>query len=164
MAKTSTERGRVLPPEDHRFLKGKSGNPRGRPKGAVSLKQLTRKFAHKKVSTPIDGNLQNADRLQITILMARAIAAQGKPTAARLLAELRAQIAQPEPDRGGGFVVVPEDLTTEEWMAQGEARNAHRVEPGTAINIEAEEFQKAARGEPTEYGQALLAFHRKYRG
>ncbi len=30
--------GRTPPPPEHRFLKGTSGNKRGRPKGAVSLK------------------------------------------------------------------------------------------------------------------------------
>lgn len=63
-----------------------------------------------------------------------------------------------------GFLLVPEPLTPEEFYAEEEARNANRVEPGTAINIEAEEFPKAVRGEPTAYGEALLKFHRKNRG
>ncbi len=162
MAKMSTDRS--PPPEEHRFLKGKSGNPRGRPKGAVSLKQLTRKFARRQDSIRIDGESQKCSRLEITILMARALAAQGKPTAVRLVAELRARIAPPQPVAGTGFLVVPEELTMEEYIAEMEEQNRNAVEPGTAINLAAEEFQKAARGEPTEYGEALLAFHRKYHG
>ena len=48
-------------------------------------------------------------------------------------------------------------------MAEEEARNAGKVEPGTEINIESEEFMKAVRGEPSPLGEALLSFHKKYR-
>lgn len=128
------------------------------------MTRLTRKFAHTQDSLRIGGDLEKRSRLEITILMARALAAQGKPTAVRLVAQLRAGIAQPEPAEGTGFLVVPEELTMEELIAEIEGQNKNAVEPGTAINLQAEEFQKAARGEPSEYGDALLAFHRKYHG
>ena len=68
----------------------------------------------------------------------------------------------PEPVKGGGFLLVPESLTVEEFMAEVEARNAEAVEPGTEVNVEVEEFLKAVRGESSALGEALIAFHRKY--
>jgi hypothetical protein len=41
-------------------------------------------------------------------------------------------------------------------------RTAHTLEPGTFVDVRAEEFLKAARGEPSPLGEALLAFHKKY--
>ncbi|WP_354129831.1 hypothetical protein [Bradyrhizobium sp. RT3b] len=57
-----------------------------------------------------------------------------------------------------------EILSEPDWIAREEQRNKDKVEPGSAINLEAEEFIKAARGEPTVYGEALLEYYRKYRG
>jgi hypothetical protein len=167
MAKNSTDgasaAGRVPPPAATRFAKGRSGNPRGRPNG-VSIKRLTQKIALKKQVVTTDGKPQKFNRLEIAILKAQALAAMGKPAAAQLISELRVQTGSGEPERDSGVLLVPEQLTMEAFIAEEEARNATKVEPGTAIDIEAEEFQKAVRGEPTVYGEALLAFHRKYRG
>jgi hypothetical protein len=66
--------------------------------------------------------------------------------------------------KGGGFLLVPESRTVEEFMAEEEARNAEAVEPGTEVNVEVEEFLKAARGEPSPLGEALIAFRRKNGG
>jgi hypothetical protein len=45
-------------------------------------------------------------------------------------------------------------------VARAEARNATAVEPGTQVNVRSEEFCKAAQGEPSPLGDALLAFHK----
>jgi hypothetical protein len=86
----------------------------------------------------------------------------GHAGAAAVVRDLLNVMAEPEPD-AGGFLLAPEALTPEEWIARAEARNATAVEPGTEVNVETEEFLKAARGEPSPLGEALLAFHRKYR-
>ena len=159
---TSAE-GRTPPPPEKRFPKGRSGNPAGRPKGAISLSLLTRKVALKKHRVPIDGKTRRITLLELLIFKARAMAASGHPGAAAQINWLRAQIAQSDADLAiGGFLLAPAPLTLEDFIAKEEARNAGKVEPGTEIDVESEEFLKAVRREPSPLGEALQAFHKKY--
>ena len=155
--------GRVPPPEEYRIPKGKSGNYKGRPRGSVNLVALTRKVANTKHRVVIDGAPQRRSSLELVILKIQAMALAGHAGAAALMADLWELAAEPAPGEGG-FLLVPQTVTMEEWMADAEARYANAVEPGTQVNVKAEEFLKAARGEPSPLGEALLAFHKKYRG
>jgi hypothetical protein len=100
--------------------------------------------------------------LELVILKIQALALMGNPGAAALMKDVWGLTVGPEPVKGGGFLLVPESRTVEEFMAEEEARNAEAVEPGTEVNVEVEEFLKAARGEPSSLGEALIAFRRKY--
>lgn len=168
MAKTSfrgaSAPGRVPPPAIKRFAKGTSGNPRGRPRGAVSLDAITRKFALRGESISIGGKRQRLSRLEIALQVLRAQAADGKPTAIRLVDELRSHVLARRSERPeGGLLLVPAQCSFEEFIAQEQARTKDAPMPGgAAIDLEAEEFQKAVSGEASVYGAALLAFHRKY--
>ncbi|MGY4513633.1 DUF5681 domain-containing protein [Bradyrhizobium sp. USDA 3650] len=153
---------RRLPPQASQFKKGQSGNPAGRPKGAVSPTVITRKFALKKVPVTIRSKRQLMTRLDVAFLKLKALAADGSATAAEELSKLRARITPNATDQARAYLVVPEPISMEEFIAREEERNRDKVEPSSAINLDAEEFIKAARGEPTIYGQALLAYHRKY--
>ena len=156
--------GRTPPPPENRFPKGRSGNPAGRPKGSISLDRITRKVALQKHLVPIEGKPSKLTALELLIFKLNGMAASGHPGAAALINWLRFETALSEPDTArGGFLVLPEIPTHEEFMAEEEARNAGKVEPGTEINIENEEFMKAVRGEPSPLGEALLSFHKKYR-
>ena len=155
--------GRLPPPEEYRIPKGKSGNYKGRPRGSVSLTKLTRKVANTKYRAVIDGVSQRRTLLELVILKIQALALTGNPGAAALIKDVWGLTVGPEPVKGGGFLLVPESLTVEEFMAEVEARNAEAVEPGTKVNVEVEEFLKAVRGEPSSLGEALIAFRRKYR-
>lgn len=156
--------GRKPPPATRRFKKGRSGNPAGRPKGAVSVSAITRKFASKRLSYEQAGRRQRLTRLDIVLRQLVALAASGSPAASEALHKLRTKLAPREPDAKAGVLLVPEILSEEEWIAREEKRNKDKIEPGSAINLDAEEFTKAVRGEPTVYGRALLAHYQKYRG
>lgn len=133
MSTESNDSGRKPPPEKHRYRKGRSGNPRGRPKGAISTKLLTRKVALKQVRREVNGRVQRLTLLECVILTTRAMAMEGHAGAAAMVDDLRSQMQPPEPEQEGGFLLVPETLTPEESWAQIERYNAaHPHEPGTA--------------------------------
>ena len=83
-------------------------------------------------------------------------------------------------NRPGGFLVVPETLTQEEWMAQAEKHNATARDPSLPREPDAEteaaaavaemkrklvlaEVEKARQGLPSPLGHAMLAYERKWR-
>jgi hypothetical protein len=116
----------------------------------------------KKQVVKIGGKREKLSRLEILVLKLTALAASGKPAAARLVHELRNSTLPKEPERRFGVLIVPPETTMEAFMAEQEELNKHRVEPGTEVNIEHEEYMKAVRGEPSPLGEALLAFRRKW--
>jgi hypothetical protein len=156
-------KGRTAPPPESQFRKGQSGNPAGRPKGSISINGLTRKVAQKKHRVFIEGKPRRVTTLDLLILKTQAMAASGHVAAARLMNWVRSE-TQPSDEEiaEGGFLLVPEVMTAEEFIAKEEARTSQMVEPGTEINIATEEFLKACRGEPSPLGEALCAFHKKY--
>jgi hypothetical protein len=154
--------GRVPPPEEYRIPKGKSGNYKGRPRGSVSRSKLIRKVANTTHRVAIDGISQRRTLLELLILKIQAMALNGNAGAASLMNDLFGLAIPPDPPEGCGFLVVPAPLSLEEFMAQENARNAGAREPGTYVNVKAEEFEKAARGEPSPLGEALHAFGVKF--
>lgn len=45
----------AIPPEEHKFKPGQSGNPNGRPKGARSLSTILREMLEEEIDVNIDG-------------------------------------------------------------------------------------------------------------
>lgn len=154
--------GRKLPPVERQFLKGTSGNKKGRPKGSVDLKKLTRKVAQKKHAVKVDGKIVRKTLLQLVIESATREAAAGVPAMVTLIGQIRAKVSPTQDEQKVGLLLVPADLSPEEFIAQEEARNANAQEPGTYVNHKAEEFIKAAKGIDSPLGEALLAFHRRW--
>jgi hypothetical protein len=155
--------GRIPPPAEKRFLKGRSGNLAGRPKGSIGRSRITRKVMRKKHSVHVQGKLRRLTTLELLILKAQAMAASGHPGAASLINWLRSEIEPPELDSAeGGFALVPAAVTPEEFEAQAAAGNAGKLEPGTFVDVKSEEYMKAVRGEPSPLGEALRAFNKKY--
>ena len=152
--------GRTPPPPEHRFLKGTSGNKRGRPKGSVSLKKITRKVALRKHRLGPEGPAKTLLQLVIEAMIRGA--ASGVPSMVALINEIRAKIHPQGEKQQGGFLVVPEILSAEEWIAQAEAHNAVAENPETYVDHKSEEFCKAVKGIPTPLGEAILAYHRRW--
>ena len=154
--------GRMPPPVEHRFLKGSCGNKRGRPKGSIDLKKLTRKVALKKHRVVVNGRSVRKTLLQLVIESVIRGAASGAPSMVSLHNEIRARV-RPGEKQPGGLLVVPEGLSTEEFIAKEEARNADAQDPTTYVNHKGEQFCKAVTGIKTPLGEAILASHRRWR-
>src|ERR1700724_47884 len=116
--KPQTGPGRMPPPVEHRFLKGSSGNKRGRPKGSIDLKKLTRKVALKKHRIVINGRPVRKTLLQLVIETVIRGAASGAPSMVSLHNGIRAKVRPMEEKQQGGLLVVPEGLSTEELIAK----------------------------------------------
>ena len=132
MSTYETESGKKPPPVAQRFKRGQSGNLRGRPKGAISKKVLTKKVALTRIPRDVNGKKHYITVLGAVTLTLRTMAMEGHAGAAAIIDDLVARMQPPAPENGGGFLVVPETLTDEECMAQMERHNAaHPHEPGT---------------------------------
>jgi Family of unknown function (DUF5681) len=82
------------PPKHSRFKKGRSGNPRGRPKPdqkQVAVGVLFRKVAYERVRIEVDGFTVMVPRWQLYLRQIYAMALSGNHSAARLLEQLRRQ-------------------------------------------------------------------------
>ncbi len=100
--------------------------------------------------------------LQLVIESTTAAAATGVPAMVTLIGQIRAKVSPTEDKQKGGFLIVPAEVSLEEFIAEEEARNANKREPGTYVDHKAEEFTNAAKGIPSPLGEALLAFHRRW--
>ena len=152
--------GRTPPPIEHRFLKGTSGNKRGRPKGAVSLKKLTRKVALRNHRLGPEGPAKPLLQLVIEAMIRGA--ASGIPSMVAINNEIRAKIHPQQEKLPGGLLVVPAVMTPAEFIEAMEKVSPDARDPSTYVNHKAEEFCKAVAGIPTRLGEAILASHKRW--
>lgn len=80
--------GYGVPPLEHQFKPGQSGNPKGRPKGVVNFKKLIVKHAAKKVTVLEGGIEKKMTMLDLTLAAMFTKSAKGDVAAARLVTSL----------------------------------------------------------------------------
>jgi hypothetical protein len=136
--------GRKPPPIEYRFLKGESGNPRGRPRGSISFSKVAQKVALKKVQISYGERKIRQAVLGHVLEVLKREAARGVPSMITELARIHAKLTPAAEEQRGGVLLVPETLTLEEWTAQAEKRNATARDPSLPWEPDSEAEAMAA--------------------
>lgn len=121
------------PPAKHQFKKGKSGNPRGRPKKVVPLIQTNDRLIMQRLDAEtieIDGVYKSKREVELRILQAKAL--KGDLRAMRMLDQKRTALRLDQPAPRGGVLVVPKTPTNEEWKERAARNQAKFREPNYA--------------------------------
>jgi hypothetical protein len=105
------------PPKATRFKPGRSGNPRGRPKGAKGHKQIVEEIAGEMHNVMEGDTMRRYSTLELILLSLRNRAAAADVRAFKAYTDLHARFGPQEPETRGGCIVVPEVVTEEEWEA-----------------------------------------------
>jgi hypothetical protein len=91
------EVGYGRPPREHQFKKGKSGNPKGRPKGTKGFATLVRENLAKTVQVKLDGKTQTVSIGEAILMRTRDAVSGGKRAAEQGL-KLMERYGPVEPD------------------------------------------------------------------
>jgi hypothetical protein len=81
------------PPKSGQFQKGKSGNPKGRPKGTPDLKTILRKLLSAQVTITENGRKKRVSTLTATVMRLNEKALKGDMRAIEKLLSLAAEMA-----------------------------------------------------------------------
>ena len=123
--KTANDNGKIAaglatvgygkPPMHSQFQKGKSGNPKGRPKGSQNLGSLLQATFDHKLTTTVNGKPTKMPLIQALITKLVATALNGNHAAMKLAFDLYNGSHPPVNDNqslttGSSFELTPEDL------------------------------------------------------
>lgn len=115
--------GYKAPPEAHQYKKGKSGNPRGRPKGAKGKRQIAEKVLLEKHEVVEGDRKVQRTTLELILLTLRNKSFEGSNRAFKDLEKLAAKYDPQPQTKRPGLLVVPGRLTMESWRNLFEAKN-----------------------------------------
>ena len=107
------------PPKASRFKPGQSGNPRGRPKGAVGFKATLERVVLQEHHIFERGRRRRRTFLELLLIVLRDEAVAGKPKATALFHELVQRFGPPEAPEGC-YIFMPEPPSAEEQEAEAE--------------------------------------------
>jgi hypothetical protein len=111
--------GNRRPPVAHRFKKGQSGNPSGRPKGAKSEKVVFLEIAKRKVRIREGGKVKYLTQLEVMLQAMALKAMKGDSKAADTFHKIGKSLGvfdpnPPEPGRHG-VIILPATMSPEDW-------------------------------------------------
>ena len=112
------------PPKHSRFKPGETGNPKGRPVGVKSRKKIVEQIANEMHWVVDGGERRQRSTLALVLLSLRNRSVEGNVRAFRAFHDYLAKYGPQEPINSGGYLIVPEVPTVEEWTAQEKARLA----------------------------------------
>ena len=107
--------GFKAPPKENQFKKGKSGNPKGRPKGAQGRASVARKVLWEQHVVSENDRTVTRSTIELILLTLRQLAFAGNNRAFKLMDKLAAEYDPQKPKKSAGRLVVPGRLTPESW-------------------------------------------------
>lgn len=127
-AEPKSDVGYCKPPKDSQFGP-ESGNPRGRPPGSKNRKTIVKEVASEMHQIE-EGNKQVwRSTFELVLLSIRNLSLEGSNKAFRFYHKLLTKYEPQEIENSGGYLVAPETLTSEEWIAKAEADNMKKIKP-----------------------------------
>ena len=111
------------PPKEHQFKPGRSGNPKGRPKGVKNLTTDLKEELEEKIVVTEGGKQKELtkQRAMVKTLVAKAL--KGDTRAAQALITLKLGVEQAESDRPGEEILPAEDSALlEQFLAHRAAQ------------------------------------------
>ena len=122
------EVGYGKPPTRRRFKK--SGNSKGRPKGSKNRKTIVKAVANETHTVAENGKRRRRTTLDLVLLRLRNMAlAEGNDRAFEELHRLIKAYQPQETNDRVGYLVVPAEMSQEEWVAEQMEKNKHRKRP-----------------------------------
>ena len=109
------------PPVETQFQRGQSGNPMGRPRKSLSKRAIVERVLTEKqrLNNQPKGERAHYTRLELIVMQLKQRAASGDQQATKLFTSVDEKYGKQEPDnRVTSYLVVPEMLTKEEWIAK----------------------------------------------
>ena len=107
------------PPKKHRFQKGRSGNPRGRPrKQLVPSDNSDAGILRRLDAEIVVVNGEGITKRELELRMLQAKALNGNLAAIKLIGELRRNLKLDKPPQRSGVLIVPMAPSQEEWELQ----------------------------------------------
>ena len=116
------------PPKPSQFKPGESGNPKGRPVGAKSQKKIVEQIANEMHWVVDGGQWRHRSTIELVLLSLRNRSVEGNVRPFRAFHEYLAKYGPQEPINSGGYLIVPEIPTVEEWSAQEKTRLAKQAD------------------------------------
>jgi hypothetical protein len=90
------------PPKKHRFKKGKSGNPKGRPKGTKGLKTDLKEVLSAPVTVSTGGKEYTGSRQKVTLVAMALRASMGDPRSAEMFIKTILSVLGPDDEGAAG--------------------------------------------------------------
>lgn len=126
----TSERGYGKPPVEHRFVKGRSGNPRGRPRGARGLKTDLKAELGSRVTITENGKKLKLTKQQVILKALVAKAAKGDTRAASQVLAMTMQMFGIEDERTGSAGLSAQEQAILESYLMGVGSNPGLVGTG----------------------------------
>ena len=120
--------GYCKPPMKRRFKK--SGNSKGRPEGTKNRKTIVKAVANEMHSVTENGKRRKLSTIELVLLGLRNMALESKNVRAFEEFHRLAKAYQPQATNDdAGCLVVPAEMSQEEWVAEQMEKNKHRKRP-----------------------------------